>query len=67
MKHYHDNAIIQNGLPPEETDISEFQGKLICGKFVDIDKPTWHERISEGYAKSLGEKFVPWFPRRMEE
>lgn len=66
MRHYHDNSIISNGLPPEESDISEFQGKLICGKFVDIEKPTWQDRVYDGLSHTLGDKFVPWFAKRME-
>lgn len=65
MKHYHDNSIIRNGAAPADTDISEFQGPLICGKFVDIEKPTWLDRTYKAYTEKLGDKFVPWLVRRL--
>jgi 2-oxoglutarate ferredoxin oxidoreductase subunit beta len=60
MKHYHDNSIIAHGEDPKNTDISEFQGRIICGKFVDEDKPTWLELMNEGLGKRLGDRYVPW-------
>ncbi|MBU1921325.1 2-oxoacid:ferredoxin oxidoreductase subunit beta, partial [bacterium] len=60
MKHYHDTSIIRNGAAPQDTDISEFQGPIICGKFVDIEKPTWLDRTYKAYTEKLGDKFVPW-------
>jgi len=42
MKFYHENSMIKHGTPPEEADIAP--GKpIICGKFVDIEKPTYDE------------------------
>ncbi|MDZ7261341.1 MAG: 2-oxoacid:ferredoxin oxidoreductase subunit beta [candidate division KSB1 bacterium] len=56
MKFYHDNSIIKHGANPAEVDI-EFQSKIIVGKFVDIERPTFLDRWNDGLSKVLGEKF----------
>ena len=60
MKHYHDNSIIVHGADPKDTDIADFQGKLVCGKFVDKEKPTWLDLMNKGLSARVGERYVPW-------
>lgn len=59
MKFYHDTAIIQHGAETREVDI-EYQQKIIVGKFVDKDKPTFTEARDQFLKKKLGDKFVPY-------
>jgi len=66
MKYYHDNSIIKNGANPAETNIDEFQGKLICGKFVDEEKPTWLELTRRSLVGRRGDAFVPWEKGRIK-
>jgi hypothetical protein len=40
-------------------DIS-YQGKLVCGKFVDKDKPTFLDAMNEHMTKILGDKYVKY-------
>ncbi len=61
MKYYYDNSEIRHGADTRETGI-DFQGKLVCGKFVDDDRPTWLELKDEHYSKAFGEKYVPMKP-----
>jgi 2-oxoglutarate ferredoxin oxidoreductase subunit beta len=61
MKYYYDNSEIRHGADTRETGI-DFQGKLICGKFVDEDRPTWLELKDEHYSKAFAEKYVPMKP-----
>ena len=61
MQFYHDNAEIRHGADTRELDIN-FQGNIICGKFVDEEKPTFLDRMHEHYTKVLGDRFVPLPP-----
>ncbi|MBN1347939.1 2-oxoacid:ferredoxin oxidoreductase subunit beta [candidate division KSB1 bacterium] len=56
LKFYHDNSEIRHGADPRELEIG-FQKKLIVGKFVDIERPTFLERYNVGMQRVLGDKF----------
>lgn len=57
MKFYHDNSEIRHFEDTRNVDIG-FQSKIICGKFVDRERPTFHESVSNGLEKVLGDKYV---------
>ena len=40
MKYYQENSVIKHGIDPNEADLN-LNGKIIVGKFIDIDKPTF--------------------------
>ena len=61
MQFYHDNAEIRHGADPRDVDI-EFQDRIICGKFIDEQKPTFSEMMDAHYNKNLGDKYVPMPP-----
>jgi len=61
MRFYHDNSEIRHGAPTSEVDI-DFQGRIICGKFVDQQKPTFLDLMHDHYGKMLGDKYVPMPP-----
>ncbi|MEW6363210.1 MAG: thiamine pyrophosphate-dependent enzyme [Acidobacteriota bacterium] len=61
MQFYHDNAEVQHGADTRTIDIG-FQDKIICGKFVDEEKPTFIEMMHDHYRKLLGERYVPTPP-----
>ncbi len=61
MRFYHDNAEIRHGADTKDIDIA-FQDKIICGKFVDEQKPTFAESMEQHYRKILGDKYVPMSP-----
>jgi len=61
MKFYHQNSIIKNGADTRELDI-DYQSAIICGKFIDEEKPTYQEMLDAHYTKVLGEKYVPMPP-----
>jgi 2-oxoglutarate ferredoxin oxidoreductase subunit beta len=61
MRFYHDNSEVRNGADTREVDIA-FQGKIICGKFVDEEKPTFLDLMKGHYTERLGDKFVPMPP-----
>jgi 2-oxoglutarate ferredoxin oxidoreductase subunit beta len=53
MKYYRDNSVVKHGADPREVDIT-FNGKIIVGKFVDIERPTFSERRKEVLDKAHG-------------
>ena len=61
MRFYHDSAEIRHGADPGEAAIG-FQDKIICGKFVDEEKPTFIELMNAHYKETLGDKYVPMPP-----
>jgi len=61
MRFYHDHSEIRHGADPADVDIG-FQDKIICGKFVDEERPTFTELMNEHYTKTLGDKYVPMSP-----
>ena len=58
MQFYHDNAEIRHGADTRDVAI-DFQGSIICGKFVDEEQPTFLDRMNEHYRKVKGDRYVP--------
>ncbi len=56
MKFYHDNSEIRHGADPNDLDIG-FQQKIVCGKFVDIEKPTFLDAMNDGYRRAFGDRY----------
>jgi len=56
LKYYYDKSDIQHGADTKDLDIN-FQGKLIVGKFVDIEKPTFLDSMNKHFAKVFGDKY----------
>jgi len=61
MRFYHDNSEIRHGADTRDIDIN-FQDKIVCGKFIDEEKPTFLEAKDRHYQKILGERYVPMAP-----
>ncbi len=55
MKYYHDNSIIKHGADPREADIG-MTGKIIVGKFLDIERPTFRDFLVENVWPKIGRK-----------
>ena len=53
MKFYHDNSEIRHGADTRELSLP-YQSKIVVGKFVDEDRPTWTEMYREGLDQVLG-------------
>ena len=61
LRFYHDNAEIRHGADTATLEI-DFQKSIVCGKFVDEEKPTFTERMDLHYGEVLGERYVPMAP-----
>ena len=59
MKFYHDNSVIQHGADMKEIDI-DFQSRIVVGKFVDINKPTYLDCVNDGNKRMFGDKYKPY-------
>ena len=59
MKFYHDNSEIKHSADLNTINIA-FQNKIVVGKFVDEEKPTFIDNWNENLKHKLGDKFVPY-------
>ncbi|MCK4660621.1 MAG: 2-oxoacid:ferredoxin oxidoreductase subunit beta [Phycisphaerae bacterium] len=61
MRFYHDNAEIRHDADLNDVAI-DFQGKIVCGKFVDEERPTFIDLMHAHYERTLGDKYRPMPP-----
>jgi 2-oxoglutarate ferredoxin oxidoreductase subunit beta len=61
LKFYHDNSEIKHGADTREVGL-EFQSKIVVGKFVDRERPSFTETMECMFEKKLGERFAPYKP-----
>jgi 2-oxoglutarate ferredoxin oxidoreductase subunit beta len=61
MRFYHDDAEVRHGASTGDVDIA-YQQRIICGRFVDEERPTFLEMMHAHYRQVLGEKYVPMPP-----
>ena len=57
MKFYRDNCEIAHDADPRDAAIS-FQNRVLRGKFVDEERPTWWELNQRRHQEVLGEDYV---------
>ena len=58
MMFFRDHSEIKNGADTKSVAL-DFQGKITIGKFVDIERPTYHEAMYKHYKNKFGEEYVP--------
>lgn len=59
MIYYKENSEIRNNADTRTVGIN-FQGKIIIGKFIDRERPTYLEAMNEQLSKKLGSKYIPY-------
>ena len=59
MKYYKEASVIKNGADTRDVAIG-FQSEIVCGKFVDRDRPTWLEAYNERNAAAIGPDYRPY-------
>jgi len=59
MQYYKENSVVKNGANTHGLDIS-FQGSITVGRFVELERPTFLDRMKEQLAKRLGKKYRPY-------
>ncbi|NUN09484.1 MAG: 2-oxoacid:ferredoxin oxidoreductase subunit beta [Ignavibacteriaceae bacterium] len=56
MIHYKENSVIQHGADTKTVGLG-FQEKIVLGKFVDIERPTYLDAMNEYYKHKMGDSF----------
>jgi 2-oxoglutarate ferredoxin oxidoreductase subunit beta len=56
LKYYYDQSVIEHGADTRTLDIS-YQGKLVCGKFVHKEKPTFLDAMNTHMTNVLGDDY----------
>ena len=59
MRYYKQNSIVKNGADTREVGL-EFNGKIVCGKFLDRERPTFLESYNTKMAARFGSSFKPY-------
>ena len=56
MKFYHDHSCIEHDADTAKLAI-EYQKTIKVGKFLDVERPTWHELSDRQHLAALGERY----------
>ena len=56
LQHYQDNSILKHGCDTRETAI-DYQGKIVIGKFVDKNKPSYLQATEKCSIKLVGDDY----------
>jgi 2-oxoglutarate ferredoxin oxidoreductase subunit beta len=56
LKYYKQNSIVKNGANTQETGLT-FDGKIVVGKFVDRERPTWLDAMNDHFTQTLGSQY----------
>lgn len=59
MIYYKENSEIRNGADTKTIPL-DFQGKIVVGKFVDKERPTYLDAMNEYYKQKLGDAYTPY-------
>jgi 2-oxoglutarate ferredoxin oxidoreductase subunit beta len=59
MRDFKEKSVVKNGADTRELDL-DFKGKIVCGKFVDRDRPAYLEKYNERMAERLGLSYKPY-------
>jgi 2-oxoglutarate ferredoxin oxidoreductase subunit beta len=59
LRYYYDNSDIQHGADTRTLDIG-YQDKIIVGKFVDKDKPTFLDCMNNYLGEVIGDEYQPY-------
>ena len=55
MRYYREKSIIGHGTDPSDADI-DLHGRIVVGKFIDIERPTYSDLQDEVIQKAFGQK-----------
>jgi 2-oxoglutarate ferredoxin oxidoreductase subunit beta len=56
LKYYYDQSVIEHGADTRTLDI-DYQGKLVCGKFIHKEKPTFLDAMNIHMTNVLGDDY----------
>ncbi|MFC1992717.1 thiamine pyrophosphate-dependent enzyme [Chloroflexota bacterium] len=53
MRYYRENSVVKHGADPRDADIT-LNGKIVVGKFIDVERPTFSDVQKEVLQKAFG-------------
>jgi 2-oxoglutarate ferredoxin oxidoreductase subunit beta len=56
LKYYKQNSLVKNGSNTQEAGLT-FDGKIVVGKFVDRERPTWLDAMNDHFTQTLGSQY----------
>jgi 2-oxoglutarate ferredoxin oxidoreductase subunit beta len=56
LKFYKENSTIKNGADTKEAGLT-FDGKILVGKFIDRERPTWLSAMNDHFTHTLGNQY----------
>ncbi len=59
MKLYKERSVVKPNADTRSVGLS-FDGEIVCGKFVDIERPTWLEGYNQRLSTALGPEYRPY-------
>jgi 2-oxoglutarate ferredoxin oxidoreductase subunit beta len=59
LKNYKQNSIVKHGADTKEVAL-DFDGKIVVGKFVDRERPTWLDAMNDHFTQTLGSKYTTY-------
>ena len=59
MRNFKEKSVVKNGADTREVGL-DFRGDIVCGKFIDRDRPSFLETYNERMASRLGVSYVPY-------
>jgi 2-oxoglutarate ferredoxin oxidoreductase subunit beta len=59
MRAFKEQSTVKNGADTRETGL-DFKGDIVCGKFIDRERPTYLERYNERMTARLGASYKPY-------
>ncbi len=62
MIHYKEHSVVMNGADTKTVGLG-FQDKIVLGKFVDIERPTYLDAMNEYYKHKMGDTFETYTGR----
>ena len=59
MQYYQEKSIVKNDADTRTIGI-DYQGEIVCGRFVDRERPTWLDAYNQRCSAAIGTRFRPY-------
>jgi len=59
MRDFKEKSVVKNGADTRDVDL-DFKGKIVCGKFIDRDRPAYLEKYNERMMERFGLSYKPY-------
>ena len=59
MRQFKEKSVVRSGADTREAGL-DFKGGILCGTFIDRERPTFLDRYNETMAERLGHAFTPY-------